>query len=214
MTCDYYDSVVISALVLSAGLSTRMGGEPKGLLRFDDRDTFVTRIVRTLNEAGIDDVVVVLGHEAARVAAAIALSGLSARCVVNPEYERGQFSSLLAGLDAVDRPGIDALLLSLVDAPLFAVSTVRAVVQRFEQTHAPVVRAVRGAEHGHPVLIGREIFNQIRRADPAFGAKPVVRGHASAAGDVPVDDTGAFVDIDTPHDYAKLPELIRGRDRR
>lgn len=198
-----------SAVVLSAGLSTRMGGEPKGLLRFDDRDTFVTRIVRTLNDAGVSDVVVVLGHEAGRVAAAVARSGLSARCVVNPDYERGQFSSLLVGLDAVDRPGVDALLLSLVDAPLFAASTVRAVVQRFEQTHAPVVRAVRGAEHGHPVLIGRALFDQIRKADPSFGAKPVVRGHASADGDVPVDDPGAFVDIDTPDDYATLPELIR-----
>jgi molybdenum cofactor cytidylyltransferase len=200
---------VISAIVLSAGLSTRMGGEPKGLLRFDDRDTFVTRIARTFNEAGIDDVVVVLGHESGPVAAAIARSGLSARCVINPDYEQGQFSSLLAGLDAVDRPGVDAILLSLVDAPLFAASTVRAVVQRFEQAHAPVVRAVRGPDHGHPVLLGRAIFDQIRRADPSFGAKPVVRANATVEGDVPVDDAGAFVDIDTPDDYAKLPELVR-----
>ena len=203
----------ISAVVLSAGLSTRMGGQPKGLLPFDERDTFVTRVVRTFREAGIDDVVVVLGHEAERVAAAIVKSGLAARCVVNADYQQGQFSSLLAGLDAIDRPGVDGLLLSLVDAPLFAASTVQAVVQRFEQTHAPVVRAVRGDEHGHPVLIGRELFGPIRRADPSGGAKPVVRANASSAGDVTVDDPGAFVDIDTPEDYARLAALIGGRER-
>ena len=93
------------------------------------------------------------------------------------------------------------MLLSLVDAPLFAASTVRAVVEHFTQTGAPVVRAVRGSAHGHPVLLGRALFGALRAADPAFGAKPVVRGHASPAGDVVVNDSGAFIDIDTPDEY-------------
>ena len=195
---------MISAIVLAAGLSTRMKGEPKALLRIDDRDTFVTRIVRTFNEAGIDDVVVVVGHEGSRVAAAVGQSDLSVRTVVNPSYAAGQFSSMLAGLEAVERPELDAVMLALVDAPLFSASTVRALVQRFEETHAPVVRAVRGDQHGHPVLIGRSLFDAVRRSDPGQGAKPVVRGHASVEGDVPVDDRGAFIDIDTPDDYARL----------
>ena len=62
---------MLAAAVLAAGLSTRMGGRPKGLLRLDDRDVFVTRIVRTFNEAGIRDVVVVVGHEAAAVRRAV-----------------------------------------------------------------------------------------------------------------------------------------------
>ena len=195
---------MISAIVLAAGLSTRMKGEPKALLRIDDRDTFVTRIVRTFNEAGIREVVVVVGHEGPRVAEAVEQSDLSVRTVVNPAYAAGQFSSMLAGLDAVERPDLDAVMLALVDAPLFAASTVRALVQRFEETHAPVVRAVRGDQHGHPVLIARSLFEAIRHSDPDRGAKPVVRGHASEEGDVPVDDRGAFIDIDTPDDYAKF----------
>lgn len=186
-----------------------MGGEPKGLLPFDERDTFVTRIVRTFVEAGITDIVVVVGHDAPRVRAALEASGLRVRIVVNAEYQQGQFSSLLAGLDAVDRPHLDALLLSLVDAPLFAASTVDAVVRRFEDTRAPVVRAVRGNEHGHPVLIAQSLFAAIRACDPSTGAKSVVRGNASVTGDVPVDDPGAYIDIDTPAEYAALPELRR-----
>jgi molybdenum cofactor cytidylyltransferase len=200
---------MISAVVLSAGLSTRMAGQPKGLLRFDERDTFVTRIIRTFNEAGVSDVVVVVGHAAEHVVAAVAASGLQARCVMNADYREGQFSSLLRGLDAVDRPGVDALLLSLVDAPMFAPSTVRAVMARFTETGVPVVRAVSGEEHGHPVLIGRALFDAIRRSDPSVGAKPVVRGHASVLGDVHVDDPGAFVDIDTPEEFATLPDRLR-----
>jgi len=200
---------MIAAVVLAAGLSTRMGGEPKGLLAFDARDSFVTRIVRTFVDAGITDIVVVVGHDAPRVRAALEASGLPLRVVVNAAYQQGQFSSLLAGLDAVDRPEVDALLLSLVDAPLFAAATVDAVVRRFDDTGAPVVRAVRGSDHGHPVLIARSLFAAIRACDPSAGAKSVVRGHASAAGDVPVDDPGAYIDIDTPADYATLPELRR-----
>ena len=186
-----------------------MGGRPKGLLRLDDRDVFVTRIVRTFNEAGIRDVVVVVGHEAAAVRRAVESSGLDARCVLNADYERGQLSSMLTAIRAVDHVGIDGLLLSLVDAPLFATSTVRALADRFAATAAPVVRAVRGSEHGHPVLIGRALFDAIRGADPTIGAKPIIRGSASAIGDVAVADDGAFVDIDTPEEYARLPELMR-----
>lgn len=181
-----------------------MGGRSKALLPLGSSDTFVTRIVRSFNAAGIDDVVVVVGHEGELVSQVVAHSGLSARVVSNPRYRDGQFSSVLAGLDAIDRPGVRGMLLALVDAPLFSPGTVRALVRRFDETGAPVVRAVRGDEHGHPVLIAEALFGALRAADPAQGAKPVVRGHVSAAGDVPVDDPGAFIDIDTPEDYERV----------
>lgn len=199
---------MIAAVVLSAGLSTRMGGRSKGLLRFDARDVFVTRIVRTFREAGVDTVAVVLGHQADELAAVVNASGLEPRVVVNARYQEGQFTSVLAGLDAVDGPDVEAVLLALVDAPAFSASTVRAVMNRFRESGAPIVRAVRGDDHGHPVLISRALFQQLRDADPAFGAKPVVRRHASASGDVPVDDDGAFLDVDTPADYDALMTTI------
>ena len=186
-----------------------MGGRSKALLRLDDRDCFVTRIVRTFNEAAISQVVVIVGHEAQAVRATVEVSGLTARTVLNRDYERGQLSSLVTAINAVDQPEVDGLLLALVDAPLFSASTVRALAERFAQTGAPVVRAVRGDEHGHPALIGRALFDQMRNADPAVGAKSIVRGHASARGDVEVDDPGAFLDIDTPDDYARVLDSLR-----
>jgi molybdenum cofactor cytidylyltransferase len=126
------------------------------------------------------------------------------RFVTNPDYETGQLSSLLKGLDAVDRPGVTAALVTLVDVPLVNASTVRAVIDRYLQARAPIVRPIRGHEHGHPVLIDRSLFDEIRHADPTAGAKAVVRAYASASGDVEVDDAGAFLDIDTADEYEKL----------
>jgi molybdenum cofactor cytidylyltransferase len=190
-------------VVLAAGLSSRMG-RSKPLLPLPGGDTFVTAIVRSFLAAGVDDVVVVLGHEAEAVAAALVASGAPARFVVNDAYVTGQLSSVLRGLNAVDRPGVRAMLLTLVDAPLVAPATIRAVLDRYRATHAPIVRPVRGDEHGHPVLIDRSLFPLIRGADPAAGIKPIVRAHVSAAGDVAVEDRGAFLDIDTPESYQKL----------
>lgn len=203
---------MVSAVVLAAGLSTRMGGRTKALLAYDTRDTFVTRIVRTFVEAGIDDIVVVVGHEAPAVIAAVRASGLPARCVLNQSYVSGQLSSIVTGIEAISANHPDAMLLSLVDAPAFAAPTVQALVDRYEACGAPVVRAVRGDEHGHPVLISRALFDPIRHADPSRGAKPIVRAHASPAGDVAVDDRGAFLDVDTPETYDELRVTIARGD--
>jgi len=179
-------------------------GRSKPLLPIGEHDTFVTRIVRSFAEAGVDDIVVVLGFQADAVAAKLVEGGTAARFVVNEAYETGQLSSLLRGLNAIDRPGIRAMLLTLVDVPLVSPLTIRAVIDRYKATNAPVVRPVRGDEHGHPVLIDRSLFRLLRAADPSKGAKPVVRDHVTAAGSVAVDDDGAFTDIDTPEAYERL----------
>jgi CTP:molybdopterin cytidylyltransferase MocA len=187
-------------------------GRPKATLAVPGGGTFLTRLVGTLLEAGVEDVVVVVGHEGEAVMKSADAHGLTARFVYNADYEHGQLSSLVAGLALIDRPGVAAVLVTPVDAPLVAASTVRAVVERYRRTRAPIVRPVRGAQHGHPVLIDRGLFEAIRRADPATGAKPIVRAHASAAGDVVVDDDEAFADVDTPAEYERMMNpVVKGQ---
>jgi len=194
---------VIPGIVLAAGRSSRMG-RPKALLPVGDGDTFLSRVIATLRAAAVDDVVVVLGHEAEAIAGSLEDRDVQARAVVNADYDRGQLSSLIAGVHAVDRPGVSAVLVTLVDVPLVSADTVRAVLERYRATGALIVRPVRGPRHGHPLIIDRALFGAIFAADPAAGAKPIVRAHASPAGEVEVDDEGAFRDIDTPEDYASL----------
>jgi molybdenum cofactor cytidylyltransferase len=204
---------MIPAVVLAAGKSTRMGRLKATLpIRADAAanpagDTFLTRILRTFQAANVDDLVVVVGCEAEAVVESVISRGFSPRFVDNRDYESGQLSSLLAGLRAIDRPGVNAMLLMLVDAPLVSSSTVRLVVERYRATGAAIVRPVGrtdGTRHGHPVLIDRALFDELRSADPAAGAKPIVRAHVSVEGNVEVDDEGAFADVDTPEDYRRL----------
>jgi molybdenum cofactor cytidylyltransferase len=202
-TIIHYHRSVIPAIVLAAGKSTRMG-RAKANLPLDDGDTFLSRIVRTFSDAAVDDVIVVVGHDRDEIAKVFADTGVVARFVINLDYETGQLSSLVRGLDAIDRPGVPAALVTLVDVPLVTAGTVRAVVDRYWRTHAAIVRPVRGHAHGHPVLIDRSLFDELRRADPAAGAKAIVRANASARGDVEVEDNGAFLDIDTADDYQRL----------
>ncbi len=197
---------MLPALVLAAGASLRMG-RPKLLLPLPGGHTFLSRIVRTLADAGFGEIVVVV-REMATAAEALAASDVPVRVVVNPDPERGQLSSLWTGLEAIDRPGVDAALVTLVDVPLVSVATVRAVVDAWQRTRAPVVRPVAGERHGHPVVFGREAFSPLGAADPAVGAKPVLRAFGERAVHVAVDDPYAFEDADTPEAYASLLEKL------
>jgi molybdenum cofactor cytidylyltransferase len=186
-------------------------GRPKALLPLGSNETFLTRIVRTLLDAEVDDVVIVVGHEAGAIVDDFARSGLPARFVENPNYDRGQLTSLIVGLNLVDRPGVTAALVTLVDVPLVSSATVRAVRNCFDATHAAIVRPSRGSVHGHPILIDRSLFELLRHANPSEGAKPIVRAHASREGDIEVNDAGAFTDIDTPFDYQQAVKMSPSR---
>jgi molybdenum cofactor cytidylyltransferase len=208
---DSYDPPMIPAIVLAAGQSSRMG-RPKANLpassHSSSAETFLSRIVRTFQDAQVEDVVVVVGGECDAILEAFSRSQLAARFVENPDPLQGQLSSLLVGLRTVDRPGVVAALVTLVDVPFFSAATVRAVVDRYLKSHERVVRPSRGSEHGHPFLIDRALFDVFRRGDAAAGAKPIVRSFATRAGEVEVDDAGAFTDVDTPDEYARALRMF------
>jgi molybdenum cofactor cytidylyltransferase len=196
---------MIPGIVLAAGKSSRMG-RPKSLLPVEPGgESFLDRITRVLLEAGVGEVIVVLGSEASAVRAAVPWEKTArTRLVENPDYEQGQLSSLVAGLRAADRPGVRAVLVTLVDVPLVSAATVRAVLHAYRVSEgAPIVRPARRGRFGHPVIFDRRLFEELRHADPAAGAKLVVRAHSAEAWGVEVPDPGAFISIETPQDYER-----------
>ena len=199
---------MIPAIVLAGGKSSRMG-RPKALLPVGSSGvTFFDRITRTLVEAGFEDIVVVVGADAEAIRRGVTLTP-GVRIVDNPDHERGQLTSLVAGLRAIDATRATATLVTLIDVPLVSVTTVRTLIAVQYERNASIVRPVSNGRHGHPVIFGRALFDELKRADPSQGAKPVVRAHAEDMIEVPIDDEGAFTDIDTPEEYERLIAPLR-----
>ena len=200
---------MVPAVILAAGASSRMGS-PKALLPLPGGSFFALRIIRAFHQAGIDDVTIVTGEHHDAIAAALANAfelerrGPQPRVVRNPDPSRGQLSSLWTGMDAALGPDSEALLVTLVDVPLIDPATVAAVVDVWRARRASIVRPARGERHGHPVLFDAALFGPLRTAPLDAGAKTVVRAYADRIVNVPVNDDGCLVDIDTPDDYRSL----------
>jgi molybdenum cofactor cytidylyltransferase len=200
---------MIPGIVLAAGRSTRMG-KSKALLPIgSDRHgpTFLHTIVTTLIDGGAIDVVIVVRPDDHAVHDAVAAHGTRTRCVINAHADAGQLSSLLAGLEAVDHPGVHGIIVTPVDAPFVRASTVRALLAAAESRGAPIVRPTHHGQHGHPVVFTRAVFDELRHADRAVGAKAVVHAHAHDLMDLEVDDPGVLHDIDSPDDYARAIKI-------
>ncbi len=200
---------MIRGIVLAAGASSRMG-RPKAALPFGQTgETLLGRVIRALLDGGVPDLVVVAGAHIDAVREAMpAFAGAArptrVRMIEHGGWQRGQLSSLLAGLDAIDDHVLEAAIVMLVDVPLVAPSTVQAVVAEWRRTRAPIVRPVHSDRHGHPVVFDRSVFQDLREADPDVGAKAVFAKHRLALVNVEVNDPGAFEDIDTPEDYERI----------
>jgi molybdenum cofactor cytidylyltransferase len=195
---------MVPGIILAAGESSRMG-RPKALLPFGDSGrSFVQHIAQALCDGGVEEALVVGRADDEALQGELARVACPCRYVVNPDPGRGQLSSLLCGLDVADRPGVTGVLVTPVDVPFVSPAIVRALLERFGTARALVVRAVHAGRHGHPVIFSRAIFADLRRADPARGAKAVLHAHASAIVDVETDSPGVTEDVDSPADYDRL----------
>jgi len=193
----------IFGLILAAGRSSRMG-RAKPLLRIPpEDDTFLARIVATLRQGGVADLAVVgrpgddpLRAELDRIDPAIPY-------VVNPEPERGQLSSLLAGLDHAESRGASAVLVLPGDIPLVRPDTIVTLLASAGKG-ALIVRPAYRGRSGHPVVFSASLFGELRSADLQIGAKSVVHRHAASVLTVDVPDEGILRDVDAPADYRDL----------
>lgn len=189
----------IVGLVLAGGAGRRVGG-PKALLRLGPL-SFAAHAAALLERPGVERVVLVLGHEAARVELEAGLAERFGR-VVNPDPGQGMLSSLLCGLDAAERLGAGAVLVHPVDHPLVAPQTVDRVVAAL-QAGARVAVPSWDGRRGHPAGFARSAWEALRAAPPEQGARAVLREHPGWVEHV-AGDPGCLTGIDTPADLARL----------
>jgi len=202
---DWGDAEVnLAALILAAGASSRMGS-PKALLRLGG-ETFAERLVRVFKEAGCSTVILVLGHEADEIRAALPpVEGVTV--AVNPDYGRGQLSSLQSGLAAL--PGnLDGFLFTPVDHPAVRPSTVARIVERFEFHSGEMLVIPRmDGRGGHPVCCPIKLVPEFVELAAGGKASDVVRRHCDSTAFVDVEDPGIHMDVDDPEGYRRIMEV-------
>jgi len=165
----------IGAVVLAAGSASRMGHRPKCLLELNGVP-LIHRLLMALSQAGLKDVVVVLGHFAPDIAQA--LTQWPVKQVLNPQPDHGQNASLHLGLQALS-PNCQAVLVALADQPLIESQDICDLLQAYE--HRPrgmqVVQPQVDGLPGNPVMFGAQVRQDILAADSHFGCRQWQQAH-------------------------------------
>ena len=185
----------VAAIVLAAGRSTRMGGPNKLLAELNGR-----KLVRIVAEQALASkasaVIVVTGHQAAEVEAA--LKGLNVKFVHNPDFVQGLATSVKAGISAVSE-NADGAVVCLGDMPLIDAKLIDRLVDAFAPDRGSLIAVpVAGGRRGNPVLWSRRFFPELMALDGDVGARHLIARHMEAVTEVEVDGKSAFLDIDTP----------------
>jgi molybdenum cofactor cytidylyltransferase len=204
-----------AGVILAAGESSRMGAD-KALLRWPplaadqprtiSKDTFLSATIRSLS-LSTDFIIVVAGKNETAIAPVAYAEGASV--IVNPDPDRGQFSSLQIGLHEVLNRGRDTAMITLVDRPPASPATIQILREAFEAAENDIWAVVPefSGKHGHPYIAGRELIEAFLQASPVASARDVEHAHQPHIVYLHVDDPSVVLNINTPDDYAKLAML-------
>jgi len=198
-------SSAICGVILAAGASSRMGRD-KALLPWPPGSdgTLLSAAVAALRPL-VQKVVVVGGRNAEALTPVVAQLG--ADLARNPVPERGQFSSIQIGLRAACEHGCDAAMLTPVDCPPLSAASLEKLCAAFAEARARGVWAVapeRQGQHGHPLLLGRELMDAFLQAPDTSNTREVKAQFAERFQYLEVPDPLLAVDVNTPEEYAVL----------
>jgi molybdenum cofactor cytidylyltransferase len=189
----------VSAVVLAAGMSRRMG-TPKQLLQVGGK-TLLENVLGNLRGARVDEIILVLGASAAEIREQIDATGI--RVVINDAFEAGMGTSLRAGLAAVDADA-EAALIVLADQPFVATATFDRLIAAYQERKPQIALPVYKGFRGNPVLLDRSVFAEVMALTGDVGCRAIFGSHTENILKVPVEDIGVLLDIDTTADLSKL----------
>ncbi len=202
-------AVRIEGVLLAAGTSSRMGEENK-LLAEIGGIPMIRHIAEVMMQSRLDEIMVILGHDAEAVAAA--LDGTGARLVFNPDYKKGQSTSLRCALDHLDAATSD-MMVCLGDMPMITAEVIDALIGAHTATESRathITLPIAAGRRGNPVIWGESFFAEIAGIKGDTGARPLFEAYPAALNAVPFDTPDLFLDADTPQTLAALRRKLAG----
>ena len=194
----------ISAILTAAGESTRMG-RPKPLLEWHGVP-LVRFQIDSLLDAGVHEVVVVLGHENSLVGRHV--SGVGVRPVVNADYKHGKTTSVLRGIFSAGPDATDLILLA-VDQPRPA-WVVKRVIESHVDQNALITSPRYQGRGGHPLVFSATLRGELESiTDEGQGVREVFDVHRGEVNEVAFNDPIVRLDLNTPEEYEAAREKYR-----
>jgi xanthine dehydrogenase accessory factor len=190
---------MMSAIVLAAGTSSRMG-HPKPLLEVRGQ-RLLERVLEAVQHSTAEEIIVVLGSEADRVLEEVSLDG--ANVVVNERYPEGMSTSIRAGIHSLSSEA-ESTLVVLADQPFLQPETLDALGEQWKATGAPVLIPTFQGVRGNPVLLDRSVFSDVRGITGDRGCRSIFGNYEGEIVEVPVSDPGVLLDIDTEEQLERL----------
>lgn len=191
----------VSAVILAAGLSSRMG-RLKALLDIGEKKAIVRLIEENMN-AGITDIVVVLGYRSNDISKHI--SDKNIKCVVNEDYISGMFSSVQKGVAELS-PDSAGFMLMPVDIPLIKANTIRELAEFFSESSCDIVMPYFGDKKGHPPVISKKCVPDILGSIPKNGMKDIIGSDEWSTCRFQTVDAGIICEMDNMEQYLELLE--------
>ncbi len=189
---------MISAIILAAGKSTRMG-KLKPLVRFS-KQTFLETILQNFNNAGIKDVLIVLGHSADQIAKKLELP--PDNFTINKNYHFGQFSSVQAGMKNL-KSNCTGVFLALVDQPQIGSNVLGKIRKNFEENPDKIIIPTYNGKRGHPPVLPKWLFHEILIANPTQKTSEIIRSHPDKVYELKIGDESILWNINTKQDLER-----------
>lgn len=187
---------MVSAVLLAAGESKRMG-QPKLLLPFGN-STIVEQTVDNLLSSKLDEVIVVVGHQAQQITEKLAIRPV--KVVFNPAYHEGMSTSIIRGLNLVEG-NRRAFMLCLGDQPLIDSATINRLIEAFLKHDKGIVVPVYRRRRGHPIIFAMRYKAALQELTGDVGGRQIIGEHEDDILEVAVDRPSINIDIDTMNDY-------------
>jgi molybdenum cofactor cytidylyltransferase len=192
---------MISAIILAAGKSTRIG-VCKQLLKLKGK-TMIEFTLNNVKKSNVDEIIVVLGFMASEISKVVRVNNI----IVNKDYEKGLSSSLKKGLKAVNKH-TEAVIVILADQPLVNGDVINLLISHYRKTKAKIIVPIHEGNRGNPVLIDKSLFHKINNLTGDIGARFIIKKYEKYVSGVSVNTNTVLIDIDTNRDYLNVKKKL------